>query len=430
MTNWEKLCELIANSEAFGKIKRRYGGSEKEKRFEDHFSEYLFSVFGWQPSEINRQMILPIGNNNKIIPDIALKKDGEQPVLFELKSYSTHPDTCGYDEIKSQIKQASTDFGLFTNGITLHLLYRSDANTEPHEIFRVSYHDMSNNFATELCNILQRDSYTTTKMTGFCEKIQKLINANYEDNPKLFMISSQMNEERDKKIHKMIEEYVKWLAENPKEYEAAFSFKDERKWVRENIFNVEKLQSLSDEDYSKLMHEIPKHTLAVNGFGLMMLYGEKNGEAMSNMGIIGDRKKFIKCIEYLNSIPKKDAKEALKNFTTDSSEYKILGVGQMFWSEMLRCRFDNIPLQNQKTDKFFRAIGIELGFTSEQKTQSIAYCHDRWLTEWNADVNHLQLDSSALSHMEHFAHNSEEGRTFLKQEFNYNPESENEDENA
>ena len=423
MTNWQKLCELLTNSEVFGKLKRRYGGSEEqEKRFEDHFSEYLFTVFGWMPSEIKRQYALSVGSGTKIIPDITLIKKNERPVIFELKSHTVSPNVAGYDEIKSQIKQASVSYGFFTNGITLHLLYRSSNNEEPYEIFRVSFLDKDNEYATELCDIITRDNYTEERMLRFCDKLSKIIATEYENNPKLFMISSQMNHKLDTKIQKMIGEYIRWIDNNPKEHDAAFSFREERKWIRKNIFDVEKLRSLSDEEYSQLMHEIPKHTLAINGYGMMMLYGEKRGEAIPDMGIIGDRSKFIRCIEYLNSIPRKEAQDALKKFTNKDSEYKILGVGPMFWSEMIRCKFDNIPLQNQKTDKFFRAVGIELGFTAEQKTQSIVYCHDRWLAEWNKDESHLQLDSSALSHMEHFALTSDEGKEFLKQEFVYTEE--------
>ena len=431
MTNWEKLCELITNDKTFGKAKRRYGGDgkgEKERRFEDHFAEYLFTVFDWASSEIKRQASLPVGSNNRAILDIMLVKDEEQPFIFELKNYTVFPDSAGYAEIQSQIKLANTNFGIFTNGITLHLLYRTSFDKDPEEIFCVSYLDRTNEEAIELCNLLDGKSYSTKNLVAFCEKLKKAIKTEYENNPRLFMISSQMNKERDEKIQRMIAKYIKWINDNPKEYEAAFSFKKERKWIRNNIFDTEKLRTLPDDEYSQLMHEIPKHTLAINGYAMMMLYGEKNGKPLPEMGIIGDRKKFIKCIEYLNSIPRKDAREALKNFTTNGSEYKILGVGKMFWSEMIRCKFDNIPLQNNKTNKFFRAIGIELGFSPEQKSQSIVYCYNRWLSEWNKDKNHLQLDSSVLSHMEHFALASEEGEKYLSQEFGYTPEGESGDQ--
>ena len=49
------------------------------------------------------------------------------------------------------------------------------------------------------------------------------------------------------------------------------------------------LRKLSDEEYSRLMYEIPKHTLAINGSGMMHLYGETKGESIPEKGIIGDK---------------------------------------------------------------------------------------------------------------------------------------------
>ena len=111
--------------------------------------------------------MLPIGNDKKIIPDIALVKENEKPIVFELKSYIVSTNTAGYDEVKSQIKQASAHYGFFTNGITLHLLYRSGIE-EPREIFRVTFRDKDNSYAEELCEILERKNYTEEKILKFC----------------------------------------------------------------------------------------------------------------------------------------------------------------------------------------------------------------------------------------------------------------------
>ena len=100
----------------------------------------------------------------------------------------------------------------------------------------------------------------------------------------------------------------------------------------------------------------------------------------------------------------------------DNDKYKIKGVGRTFWSELVRCKFKDVPLLNDKTEEFFGSIGLCPGFSSEEKLKSIAYCYKRWAKIYKEQTD-KKISLLKLSHIEHFATREEEGKKLIVEAF-------------
>ena len=73
-----------------------------------------------------------------------------------------------------------------------------------------------------------------------------------------------------------------------------------------------------------------------------------------------------------------------------------------------------MPLVNTKTIDFFQMLGLYVGIGAEEQHKNVCYCYSRW-----AEMCGNRITMLELSHMEHFALATEEGRSFLQQEFNH-----------
>lgn len=216
------------------------------------------------------------------------------------------------------------------------------------------------------------------------------------------LIEAQMSHDLDQKILAMIPIYKQWLQDNDKERDFVYGRASAVEWVQNNVLNTQKLRLLSNEQYEQLFHEIPRHLLNLNEGANRTMY--------SNLQ--GNRQTFIRAIEHLNETPAERRFEVIEDYIGNDEAYKIKGLAQSFWSEIIRCRFLDVPLVNSKTEEFFAAIGLDIGASQTEKLENVHYCYTRWGALYPNDIS-----MNDFSHMEHFAKVAPSGKEYMRSVF-------------
>lgn len=405
MNAWEKLCEHVRYYTI-----ENHNTSMNEEGFECHYREYLHDIFGWGKDEINRQYSVYFGHekqNPKRADIVALY--GDYPsVVFELKWKVALEDGDARLQLFSYMKQLEAEFGILTNGVAIQLFYKPlGRKGGPWKIFGSNYNPLDKT-GVQLGEMLTRSNYNEEKMRNFCDELLKRAEKKrdevfkYQTERPNFLMEEQMDKQLDKKVMSLIEIYQEWLKTSGDDYierqEAA------AKWVRANVFDNTDLNTLGIVDYRRLIREIPTHLTNLKEGACRTLY--KN--SLNSEG----KRKFLRAINFINKANQKDCFEIMNKLTTDE-KYRIKGLGQSFWSEMLRCKFPNMPLVNSKTVSFFQKLELYIGINPTEQHESVYYCYSRWIELYKKNVSMLEL-----SHMEHFALATDEGKKTMNELFN------------
>ena len=410
MTNWERLCDSVK----YYTIKNHNSGMD-ERDFECHFREYLQNIFGWyqDDEEVRRQFPVYFGHEKVKYADIVILVDGKEKtpnIVIELKWKVGLEDNDARVQLFSYMKQLEVEFGILTNGISFQFFYKPlGVRGEPRKIFSTNY--LANNvIGIKFGEILTRNNYSEEKMREFCRwaenENKKLKEGMHPFNPAIDapLMEEQMSKPLDDSMMKMIRVYRKWLESSDSsdvqdQAEAA-------KWVRKNFFNNNELKNIGMFKYRSLVKGIPEHLTNLKGGACRTLY--------THIFKSENKKKFIRCIELINETPAEDCFGLIYTLTTEP-KYKIKGVGQSFWSEMLRCKFpDTMPLVNSKTIDFFQALDLYIDIEPEEQHRNVYYCYSRWAEVYPENISLLEL-----SHIEHFALSEDLGRRFMLEEFGY-----------
>ena len=407
MSNWGKLCEAIKTYT----MRPEHCPFRKESCFEDHFSEYLRYIFGWEYKEVKRQENIKFGHDNKR-SDLTLHFEGYPTIVFELKAFGQPLAGEEIQQFFSYMKQLPTKFGILTNSVALELYYRPldkrGERGEPKRILRLRFDD-NNSEGIRLGKLLTRKGYDEQSLSEFCDE---LIQRQHEIEPYPCrydsmnpIMSEQMTKDLDDKILGMIPLYQKWLNDTEEERKYVERYNDGFKWVCKNVFTVPERKPFTDADFVALMHQIPDYLTNVKNGAHRTLY----------IGLKGKRKAFVKAIKLINQAPQSERFDLLQTLLY-SPDYEIKGVRGAFWSEIIRCKFPDVPLVNKKTLDFFIAIGLNIGVTPKEHVRNISYCYSRW-RELYKKMNGGDIGFFELSHMEHFAKVSEEGARYMKDNF-------------
>lgn len=399
--NWSRLCSLI-RTHTFEKLYRY----DNESSLESHFYDYLQLVLHWDRSLIGCQIVAPVGNRKKTRLDLCLRRDISENnigVVIELKKPSVELSKPEIEEVCSYIKVFNASCGILTNGTTLLVYYASrNLREEPKLILRTTY-DPSNQQAIKFFSLLDGQNYDESKLEDFCEELQTI-----EDVGTTF-ISQQMSDSLDDKILGLMKSYLEWADNTDTEVKYQKNYKIGWEKIRENIFDLEKLRGFSDDEYEYLVKTQLRAWIPNINSGpvLIHLYG----------GLLDHRKEFEDAIEHLNETDRNERFRIIEDFINSDGKWKIPGIGRAFWSEIVRCKFPDVPLINGKTDDFFMAINIQTGQTPEDKGQNIAYCYNRWIKKWNKSHGGKQISLLKMSHMEHFAKMVEGGIKYMENIF-------------
>lgn len=404
MNSWEKLCKRVR----YYTVESHNAGMDEED-FECHYREYLHDIFGWEEDEIDRQHSVYFGHekqNPKRADIVALYGDFPS-IVFELKWKVALEDGDARLQLFSYMKQLEAEFGILTNGIALQLFYKPlGKKGGPWKVFGNNYNP-TDKVGIELGELLLRSNYSEDKMRIFCDKLLKMSEEKregifeFQTDRQNFLMGEQMSRELDNKMIPLIKVYQKWLESSGDDYikrqeEAA-------RWVRKEIFNNQSLNTLGMLKYRSLIKEIPSHLTNLKEGACRTLY--KN--SLSGEG----KRRFLRAINLINKTAPEDCFEIMDKLTSDE-RYRIKGLGQSFWSEMLRCKFPNMPLVNSKTVNFFQKIGLYVGVNSKEQHENVYYCYSRWIKMYGNNVSMLEL-----SHMEHFALATDEGKETMEKLF-------------
>lgn len=410
--NWGKLCEAIRT---YTTGHPEHCPFREEKYFEDHMSEYLRYIFGWSKDEVKRQEVVKFGHDESKRSDLTLYFEGHPTIVFELKAFGKAIASEEIGQFFSYMKQLPTKFGIITNSVALQLYYRpldkSGERREPCKVLSLRFDEDDAN-GKKLGKLLTRKTYDERELCQFCDellahKAEVGIPVSPFDESNPFM-AEQMTRDLDDRIEVMINLYERWLADNEKESQYCADYLKGMQWARENLLDEVKLKSLTDKEYEALIRETPKHLLNLKyGFGTISLFSTLKPKLLHN-----SRKLFINAIHHLNTIPKKERFKVLQDLTS-KPEYSIRGMKKAFWTEVIRCKYPDVPLFNEKTADFFTALGLYIGITFEEKIRNISYCYSRWQHFHKGEISMFEL-----SHLEHFAKESEEGQRYMREKFN------------
>ena len=404
MDNWKILCNLI-KGHTYENIYR----FQDEHDMESHFYDYLQAVFHWDKEFIGRQISTPVGNRQKARLDLAItngKVGDKQEVKFivELKKPSVAIAKDEVNEICSYMDIFRSGFGMITNGAILLLIYSPKNNRERPKVILQTPYNSENEEARTLCNLLDKSNFREEALEEFCNK---LANRGLPSNTNESFIGQQMNGELDHKMITLIGSYKDWLKYNDREREYLQQYTSGMMHVKDTISDNSLIEQLLVRENSELFVKNIKDWLP-NLKGLTSFH--------FNRAIVENRVMFVESLKHLSKISEADRFEAIEDFI-GSGQWRISGLGRAFWSEIIRCKFPDVPLVNAKTEDFFMAIGIQTGVKPEDKCKNIAYCYERWNEEWNKKTGQEELSLLQLSHLEHYAKSSEDGANLMERLF-------------
>lgn len=396
MTKWQKLCKKLH----YYTFNRQHQ-FRNEDGFEAHFYDYLDLIFGWDAEFSKRQLPVQFGHQSKRL-DIILLHENKPSIIIELKKPGIALSGETSAQLSSYMAQMSAEFGILTNGIVLQLFYKPLEVRKPYasKVLSVRF-DGSDKDGNELGELLDHSTFSEQKLKTFCEEKMNKIKNQTEGVPlSQQFVAEQMSEELDEKIIKMSSLYKEWVATNPKEKDFIRERENAVAWVEENVLNLPKIRKITENDFKKLMHEIPKHLTNLKFGANRILYTNLDGK----------KDVFVRAIEHVCNAMQEEKFTIIKDLL-ENENYQIKGVARSFWSEIIRCKFKDVPLVNAKTEDFFNSIGIQIGFTEEEKVENVYYCYSRW--------GKLCKDMTVndFSHMEHFVKVAETGAEFMDKNF-------------
>lgn len=410
MNNWQKLCEAVNN-----RLRHSHCSFKTEKCFENHLAEYLRYIFGWDFNEVKQQYTVQFGHEKNKYPDIVILQNEKPTIVFELKAYGQPLAGDEITQFQSYIKQLSARFGILTNSVALQLWYRyfdDDGNESLKPVLTLRF-DKSNPDGKRLGELLTKHNYSNNDLAKFCDELITRKKKEAENRREFIskpanpFMEEQVSNEMDEKIEAMIMLYEQWLVSDDYEQEYCREYLSGMTWAKKNLLDEAKLNSMTDKEYEEMIRETPSHLTNLRlGFGAMQLF------STLKPGLLHDsHKAFTKAIHHLNATPKEDRFKVLQDLT-NNPDYKIKGMGTSFWSEVIRCKFPDVPLVNIKTVDFFTALGLNIGVAPEERARNVGYCYGRW-----QQFHEGKIDMFRLSHMEHFAKESEEGRRYMLEKF-------------
>jgi len=157
---WEEICFDIKDHE-----------HDEEAKFQI-VAENIFGKLGWSKrlGEITKPHI-PVGSSNIIIPDIVIKKEGENLFVVELKRIDIDSTQKNVDQLKSYMRQLRLKFGLLI-GKSIQVFYES---SEKKDIVRVCGADFEdeNVLGPQIIMFLSKKEYNEERFEEFCKEIIK-----------------------------------------------------------------------------------------------------------------------------------------------------------------------------------------------------------------------------------------------------------------
>ncbi|VEU79892.1 type I restriction enzyme HsdR N-terminal domain-containing protein [Haploplasma axanthum] len=166
MEKWNKFCDEI------DKLKT---SKTNENVVQQLIENVLSELLNWSKlnGEIVSRMEIPIGANNRLIPDVILKKDNKNIIVIELKKVTKQNTVRITQQLKSYMRQLKLKYGIFI-GNKIEFFYDDDAYNEIDPVKVVSIDiEKGNMVGVELFSIIDKNTIDNKKLEEFSVKYLK-----------------------------------------------------------------------------------------------------------------------------------------------------------------------------------------------------------------------------------------------------------------
>jgi len=392
---WKELCRMLS--------KKHANEGELEVRFED----CLCFILRYSDNNIARQKTIQFGHERKRA-DIVLCDDIKQPfVIVEIKKQGSDVSEHEMGQLFSYMRAELISFG-FLLGDKFSLYYdERKRGLDPKRVLTLSFRDTLNEDGAVISALLHKENFTVEKMEMFCKTYLSEKERIENDSKEKIIIENLANfrksdPRKDELIKKLISLYETWLDEDEKEKSYIEYTQKNHEWIANHVLSVD-MVSLSDANYLCLFKAFMERVTNLERFMRMWFNNDSK--------ILEGRKDFEKAIAFLNRIPDSERYQAIQYFS-GTGEYCMKYLNKSFWSEMIRIRFPDVPLCNDKTQNFFDAIDVYIGDTFEEKLKNISNFYKRFSSD--------EMTLQKLSHLEHFVMGnikSKAGKDFVNKNF-------------
>jgi len=392
---WKELCRMLS--------KKHSNEGELEVRFED----CLYFVLGYADINITRQKVIQFGHEKKRA-DVMISDDSKHPfTIVEIKKQGADVSEHEMGQLFSYMRAELIPFG-FLLGDKLSLYYdERKSGTDPKRVLTLSFKDTLNEDGAVLSGLLRKEEFSAEKMEAFCSTYlseKELIENGFKEKTIIENLANfkKTDPRKDELIKQLISLYEEWLDVDEKGNSFIEYTRKNHEWIAQYIFSSD-ISSLTNEEYLRLFREFMKRTTNLERFMRMWFSDDKK--------ILEGRDDFESAVSFLNRIPDTERFQAIRHFS-GNGEHRMKYLNKSFWSEMIRIRFPDVPLSNDKTQKFFDAIDVYIGDTFEEKLRNISNFYKRF----SSDTMTLQK----LSHLEHFVIGnikSKVGKEFVRNNF-------------
>lgn len=143
---------------------------EKEEKIQAKWEGYCSDLFGYKKylGEIASQRVEPVGSIGRIIPDIILKRNGEDICDIELKQYSLSFDSNMEKQLTSYMKIVSAKVGILVcNDI---FVYYYDFNKKEYISCKVVF-DLDNPDGIKLAELLTKENFKEEEFEAFIKEV-------------------------------------------------------------------------------------------------------------------------------------------------------------------------------------------------------------------------------------------------------------------
>ncbi len=151
-------------------------GNSTETKYQQEI-EYCLRLLGWKSSNqsMRSQVIVNIGNNNSIRPDIVLYKNDLPVLVVEIKRPGNICNSKQEGQLKSYMRQLRLNVGLYI-GENIQIFYDNPTDRDnPVCVFRVELCKNDSNAET-FCELISYGKFDVNELEGFCkERYNKII---------------------------------------------------------------------------------------------------------------------------------------------------------------------------------------------------------------------------------------------------------------
>lgn len=159
MELWNNVCEIV----------REYKFKNIPESKVEELWMTVFMELGWSKikGELISQMEIPIGANNKLIPDILLKVQNENVLVVELKRPNQELIDKHSTQLISYMLQTKMKIGLLICS-DLQIFYDNPAkNNSPQKLLSIDFRD-NNPEGVKLFELLKRSEFSKESLNQYC----------------------------------------------------------------------------------------------------------------------------------------------------------------------------------------------------------------------------------------------------------------------